>query len=543
MGIISKSAMEKTGWGLVIILFFTTSALLPQKKRAISANQKKIIRYLNLGTSHFKKGELDQALLQIQKGMKINANFYPFHFLMANILFTQKKYPESLVHMKKAARLFQHQSEIKKGEKFRKINELRAQILDLKSKLTTVAESKCSTNFINNMFDKQIKEKQRQINMLSMGKGKQSVPKIPTDFYYLHANIQLKLKSYPAAKSLYLKTILSSPTHRNGYNNLIALSTMENNPAEALRYITMAKKHGVQLNPQLIQTVQLAHENKLMSQDKSKFPAEIKRFISRFKGDEAILYENTYIYFNPKTKDAVLIDPGAINPLIDKFITKQNLKIRKILNTHGHYDHTAANRYYADRYQTTIAIHKADRSRFDKYNQKNRPNEFFTEDNFKPVPNIPIRIIHNAGHTAGSCSFLIGANLFSGDALMKHAVGSVTGNTDLEKNNQLNKLIRSIKKNLLSLPQNTKVFPGHGQITTILSEKTSNPFLNRKLAIRQFQHHFGKLESVKNISEVNEPGGIYDLKLTFDSPDGVHAFKKKFGNTLIGLKLKLVSIN
>ncbi len=182
--------------------------------------------------------------------------------------------------------------------------------------------------------------------------------------------------------------------------------------------------------------------------------------------------QNVYIVYNKNTKDALIIDPGKADPSIEEFITIEKLKVRKILNTHGHGDHIGGNRYYSDLYKVDIIGPAGDKSRYSGRNSKNRPHRFISsEDTSLSAGSLKLTIISTPGHTAGSICFLTGNYLFSGDTLFYESIGRTS--TDEAERLQID----GIKKKLLTLPDSTEVFPGHGSSTTIGYEKRHNKFL------------------------------------------------------------------
>jgi len=165
------------------------------------------------------------------------------------------------------------------------------------------------------------------------------------------------------------------------------------------------------------------------------------------------LYTNCYIIFDEKTKDAVVIDPGADEYEILKSIKKEQLNVRAIINTHSHFDHTGANDSIKERTGAELFAPEKD-------------NET------KSFVNLNFRFFLTPGHTKDGISLLIENHLFSGDTLFADSIGR----TDLGDGDP-DELLSSIKKKLFLLPGNTFVHPGHGPDTTIEEEIEHNPFL------------------------------------------------------------------
>lgn len=200
--------------------------------------------------------------------------------------------------------------------------------------------------------------------------------------------------------------------------------------------------------------------------------------------------ENTYVVWDEATMEAAIVDCGALFPQeeerIDVFANDNNLKIKYILNTHLHLDHCFGNAWAAERYGVLPMAHEDDETLLARMGEQARmfglPFEVKTEklggylgdgDVLKLGDN-EIRVIHTPGHSRGGLCFYIPSAgwLISGDSLFEGSIGR----TDLEGGSYAT-LIKSITERLMTLPEDTVVYPGHGSYTTIGDEKKSNPFL------------------------------------------------------------------
>ena len=192
---------------------------------------------------------------------------------------------------------------------------------------------------------------------------------------------------------------------------------------------------------------------------------------------------NCYLVAAGDGADAVVIDPGGDPEKILLAAREHDVKIIKILNTHGHWDHTGANPALSAATGAEFLIHKEDAEMiadpFINLSKAISTEGFSTEpdgvfadnENFK-VGELVVKVIHTPGHTPGSSSFLIGDNLFSGDLLFHQSVGR----TDLPGSDE-DKLYESIQSKILTLPDATTVFPGHGSKTSVGWEREHNPYL------------------------------------------------------------------
>jgi hydroxyacylglutathione hydrolase len=198
--------------------------------------------------------------------------------------------------------------------------------------------------------------------------------------------------------------------------------------------------------------------------------------------------ENTYILFN-EMNDCIIIDPGCYfdeeKDALQSFIAQNKLTPKLLLNTHCHLDHVFGNKFVAEAYQLTLTIHEKEKTMLElapvsglKYNIPfdNYIGEliFLKEDDIITLGNDELQVIETPGHSPGSICFYCKKQNFiiSGDVLFYRSVGR----TDLPGGNHQT-LINNIRNKLFVLPDETTVYNGHGQTTTIGEEKKYNPFL------------------------------------------------------------------
>jgi glyoxylase-like metal-dependent hydrolase (beta-lactamase superfamily II) len=199
--------------------------------------------------------------------------------------------------------------------------------------------------------------------------------------------------------------------------------------------------------------------------------------------------ENTYVVFD-HTREAVIIDAGCVfeNEFrqIDSFIEHNDLKIKHLLNTHLHFDHILGNKYIAEKYGVLPEAHQSDEFMIDTLDetlekfgvhfkaQGQSIGTYLTENDIIKFGDSELKIFHVPGHSPGSLCFYNEADsiLFSGDVLFRGTIGR----TDLPYGDY-NGLITNIKTKLLTLPDQTIVYPGHGSPTTIGEERENNPYL------------------------------------------------------------------
>jgi len=203
----------------------------------------------------------------------------------------------------------------------------------------------------------------------------------------------------------------------------------------------------------------------------------VKPFEAEVGEEPHTFIENTYLVYNTTTQDAVIIDPGSQVEEMESLIKESSLKVRAILNTHGHHDHIGGNAYYAKLYAVPIYAHKDDAPHYEKENKKHAPKQFIQNEKQLDLPGFEFKVMHTPGHSMGSVCYYLKGLLFSGDTLFEESIGRTWGKTEEEEEKKTQQEIKSIREKLLILPEETKVFPGHGSSTTIKHEKEKNPFL------------------------------------------------------------------
>jgi len=192
---------------------------------------------------------------------------------------------------------------------------------------------------------------------------------------------------------------------------------------------------------------------------------------------------NCFILGCETTKQAVVIDPGDDADRILMELAKAELKVKYLLNTHGHFDHVGANKRMKETTGAQLAIHQDDEPMLNELSrsalmfglssENSPPADFHLKDGDEiTFGDITLTVIHTPGHSKGGVGFYTRGHLFAGDTLF---AGSI-GRTDLA-GGDYDTLISSIKEKLLTLPADTVVYTGHGPETTIDKEKRMNPFL------------------------------------------------------------------
>ncbi len=192
---------------------------------------------------------------------------------------------------------------------------------------------------------------------------------------------------------------------------------------------------------------------------------------------------NCYIIGCEDTKEAAVIDPGGEADRILATIEEMGLELKYIINTHGHFDHTADNKKMKDATGADIIIHTLDAFMLPELStgammfglnvEDSPPADRTVEDNDEiKVGNITLKVIHTPGHSPGGISLYADGVVFAGDTLFSGSVGR----TDLP-GGSFNTLKDSIQNKLFILGDDIRVFPGHMGETSIKKEKQFNPFV------------------------------------------------------------------
>ena len=199
------------------------------------------------------------------------------------------------------------------------------------------------------------------------------------------------------------------------------------------------------------------------------------------------LETNCYLVIDSETKDAVIIDPGAEADKLLSILDDEEVKLRGVLLTHGHGDHIGAVGEIVTKKNVPLWIQPEDAVMLTD-SEKNlsamlglfittdHPCSLFADGDVLQLGSIQIKVLHTPGHTRGGVSFFIQNEnnpiLLSGDTLFKGDVGRCDlpgGSWEI--------LRKSILEKLYILPDNTIVYPGHGDSSTIGNEKITNNYV------------------------------------------------------------------
>ncbi len=193
---------------------------------------------------------------------------------------------------------------------------------------------------------------------------------------------------------------------------------------------------------------------------------------------------NCFILGCAASHEGVVIDPGGDVDRIAEIVRKHDLKIRYIINTHGHFDHVGGNLQAVRAFGAQLLIHENDAAMLGRaaevagmYGMQGEnspaPDSFLAEDTEIIFGSHRIKVLHTPGHTQGGCCLYLEAEnkIITGDTLFADSIGR----TDLPGGSH-EQLLQSIRSKLFTLPDNVTAYPGHGPHTTIGHEKRNNPY-------------------------------------------------------------------
>ena len=196
----------------------------------------------------------------------------------------------------------------------------------------------------------------------------------------------------------------------------------------------------------------------------------------------------TYIVACPKTREGVIIDPAGEADRILAALKEEGVRVRYILNTHGHADHVLGNEALRLDLSAPSCMHEVDNRFFSRDGIKEQSTKELGLPPAEPVDRelkdgdllevgtLGVKVLHTPGHSPGSVCYYVEGHLFTGDTLFVGAAGR----TDLI-GGSLDTLIESIEKKILALPKDTVIWPGHDYgetpTSTLGREMEENPYI------------------------------------------------------------------
>ncbi len=194
---------------------------------------------------------------------------------------------------------------------------------------------------------------------------------------------------------------------------------------------------------------------------------------------------NCYILSDPESREAVIIDAGDEADYILEYVQKEQLRVKYVLNTHGHFDHMQANDEVRAKTGAPLAIHaddvelllhpeKVSGGMFMQVNSCKEPEKLLHNGDVLFFGGFQLQVIYTPGHTKGGCCFYEAKEkvCFTGDTLFRGSVGR----TDLYGGN-MSELRKSVRDRLAVLPDDVTIYPGHGPESDMAFERRANPYL------------------------------------------------------------------
>jgi glyoxylase-like metal-dependent hydrolase (beta-lactamase superfamily II) len=178
-------------------------------------------------------------------------------------------------------------------------------------------------------------------------------------------------------------------------------------------------------------------------------------------------FSNAYLVGPEAGGDALLVDPGSFDAPLLQAVEGNGLSVRAILLTHAHASHTHAVRSLLRVYRATVYSNHPSVLDF--------PARHIGDGEELSVGGVTVRVLETPGHSIDSVCFLAGHMLFTGDTLTAGAVGSTRSGY------ARGVLLSSIRRQILTLPDATLVFPGHGPPSRVGVERAHNPYLGDRL--------------------------------------------------------------
>ena len=194
---------------------------------------------------------------------------------------------------------------------------------------------------------------------------------------------------------------------------------------------------------------------------------------------------NCYIGINEETKECFIVDPATCPPEFVSYIKNAGLTVKAVLLTHGNFDHIMGLDALLKEFSVPVYAHETEREVLESEQLNSSASmlgqpysfsgaDYVTNRQELRIAGFEILVIYTPGHTIGGCCYYIEKEkaLFSGDTLFHGSVGR----TDLPTGS-MGQLVSSVRDRLFVLPDDTKVYPGHMEETTIGYEKKYNPFI------------------------------------------------------------------
>jgi hydroxyacylglutathione hydrolase len=435
-------------------------------------------RWFKNGLREFEAGRRNKAAAAFEKCLGEIPRHAFARYYLANIAYIAKDMPRALADMDRAVDdlgFMESLYDYALGQKSKTFDSYK-KMMSTEWDSTTSCRTHRELESLFGLVTDEEKKQSLQIDAQKAARARQRA-----HYLYFRGNIFYQLKRLVDAARDYEQALALNPRHANAYNNLAAIRYLNRDYLGALDLLEEAERRGLEDNLNL----KLRHlVNQVLGRSTIGILEEeidtgagqnVLRFALATRSSDPLqppLYENGFLLYDRASRSAVLIDPGVEDPRIDEAVQSRGLMVKAVLCTHGHEDHVGGAGAYAALYGVPVLI-----SAEDAKGSGLAAAMTLRGTEILDLAGFPIRVIPLPGHTPGSLAFLAGRALFSGDTLFKDGVGLVAPRDDATGRRLLAAMVKGIKEKLLVLPHSTYVFPGHGRMTTIATEKAENTYL------------------------------------------------------------------
>lgn len=172
----------------------------------------------------------------------------------------------------------------------------------------------------------------------------------------------------------------------------------------------------------------------------------------------------SYLIADENTGEGVLVDPAGDFDLLFDAVDRNRVKVKYVVNTHSHFDHTSGNEYVINKTGASLLIHEIEAPKLNsvmsrvlrKGGKSPEPVQLLNDGDVIQPGSLDIKVLHTPGHSPGSITLHAGKNLFTGDTLFTEGMGR----TDLPGGSERD-IMHSIRNIILSFPDDTIIWPGH----------------------------------------------------------------------------------
>jgi len=199
------------------------------------------------------------------------------------------------------------------------------------------------------------------------------------------------------------------------------------------------------------------------------FPKKAEREVITLKGYLGNYEVKGYLFLASDQNDALLIDTAYNPDLVLKTLSEKNLSLKGILLTHAHHDHIQGVSKIRSKTGAQVYLHPRELPLY-RTHEAIPPDQWAEEGTIIGLGQKTLRVLETPGHTPGGVSYYSGKFCFVGDALFAGSTGRSFSPEGYQN------LLSSLKKKVLSLPEDTVLCPGHGPSTTVQEERLHNPF-------------------------------------------------------------------